>query len=431
MLTPYRQALALPGSRSFSATAFVARLPIAMIGLGIVLLVSGRTGSYAQAGALAAAFQVAAAIGALRSSRWVDQVGQGRLLPWLAAIHGAGLVAFVAAVGYGAPLAAQFAVAALAGAFQPAIGAMVRARWASLTDDPGRVRSAFAWESILDELIFTVGPLLTAFLAFQAGLPVPLVVAAVLTVLGSLALAAQHRTQPAPAGRPPRPHGVTRRAGAIRAPGMLVMVASALGIGGVFGAYEVTVVAFAQQAGQSGAAGVILGLWAFGSMISGIVFGSRQWRLPLPRQVMVLTALLTVVLVPAPFVPTVSLLAGTTFVAGMAVAPALIAVFSLTERLVPSVQLTEGLTWTNSGLALGFSGGTAVAGIVVDAVGTTWAFGLPIASAACAFIAATAGQPVLRRAAAGRPLPGPAIAWGVDPVPGPGAGAVVDDPPTP
>ena len=126
---------------------------------------------------------------------------------------------------------------------------------------------------------------------------------------------------------------------------------------------------------------MILGLWAFASMLGGIVFGSRHWGLPLARQVMVLSALLALVLVPAPFVGSVPLLGLTTFLAGAAVAPALIANFSLTERLVPGHLLTEGLTWTNSGLALGFSAGTTLGGIVIDAHGTAWAFVLPILSA--------------------------------------------------
>ena len=45
----------------------------------------------------------------------------------------------------------------------------------------------------------------------------------------------------------------------------------------------VSVVAFTQEAGVSGASGIILGLWAFASMLGGIVFGSRHWRLPLAR----------------------------------------------------------------------------------------------------------------------------------------------------
>ncbi len=182
------------------------------------------------------------------------------------------------------------------------------------------------------------------------------------------------------------------------------------------------------MAGASGASGVILGLWAFASMLGGIVFGSRHWRLPLARQVMVLSGVLALVLVPAPFVGSVPLLALTTLLAGAAVAPALIANFSLTERLVPGHLLTEGLTWTNSGLALGFSAGTTLGGIVIDAHGTSWAFVLPIVSASIACIVAALGQRTLLRASVDRPQPGPTVAWNTDPLPGPGPGAIIDDP---
>ena len=425
MLTTYRRALELPGAWQFSATGFVARLPVAMIGLGIVLLISERTGSYALAGILAAAFQVSAAAGSLVSSRLVDRVGQRRLLPWLALANALLLVAFVAAVDADLPFGVQLLAIALAGAAQPAIGSMVRARWAHAARDADRLRSAFALESIVDELIFTVGPLLTASLAFQFALPLPLLVSAVVGLAGAIVLAVQSSTEPPPAG--PIVLGDDARS-ALRMPGMLLTVVGALGVGGVFGSYEVAVVAFAEQADRPGAAGLVLGLWAAGSMAGGIVFGARRWRVPLPAQVLVLTGALCVVLVPAPFVDSIPSLAVSTVVAGAAVAPALIAIFSLSERLVPSRLLTEGLTWANSGLAMGFAAGTTIGGAVVDARGTTWAFVLPCLSAGTSFVTAALGQGVLRRASAGRPQPLPSVTWNVDPLPGPTPGGVVDDP---
>jgi MFS family permease len=212
---------------------------------------------------------------------------------------------------------------------------------------------------------------------------------------------------------------------------MALMAIGALGLGSVFGSYEVSVVAFTQAAGQSGASGLVLGLWALGSMAGGIAFGSRHWRVPLPRQVLVLTGLLTIVLIPAPFLASLPALAVGTVLGGVAIAPSLIAIFSLTERLVPPAQLTEGLSWTNSGLALGFAGGTALGGILIDGHGTSWGFALTIGSAAMAFVVAAAGQTVLTGAAAGRPQPDPAIAWVDDPLPGPRAGGVRDDPSSP
>lgn len=429
MLTTYRRALALPGAKRFSSTAFVARLPIAMSVLGIVLLISESTGSYAQAGALAAVFQVGIAVGTLISSRLVDQLGQRRMLPWIASAHAVALLAFVASVEGGLPLAVQVAVILVSGFSQPAIGSMVRARWAKVTSTPEELRGAFALESIIDELIFSIGPLLTAFLAFQVGLPVPLILAAVITLAGSLALSVQHRTEPHAAGRRRPFEGDQPHGSALRLPGMVFMAVAAMGVGGVFGSYEVTIVAFTKNAGQPGASGLVLGLWAIGSMLGGIYFGSRRWPMPLSRQVVVLAGVLTIVLLPAPFVGSVPVLSATTFFAGMAVAPVLIAVFSLTERLVPQAQLTEGLTWATSGMSIGFSTGTSIAGIIIDAHGTAWAFSIPVASAASACIVAAIGQPVLRRAAAGRQQPLPTVPWVDDPVPGPRPGGIIDDSP--
>ena len=255
MLTTYRRALALPGAWQFSLTGFVARLPIAMIGLGIVLLISTTTGSYALAGVLSAAFQVAAAAGAIVSSRWIDRVGQHRLLPWLGAINAIALVGFVAAVEYGLPVVVQALVVAVAGAAQPAIGSMVRARWAAAAPDADRLRSAFALESIIDELIFSVGPLITAFLAFQLGLPLPLLVSAVIGLTGAIALALQRRSEPKPSGRDRHASDDRGRGGALRQPGLLLVVVGAMGVGGVFGSYEVSVVAFTVDAGTSGRPG--------------------------------------------------------------------------------------------------------------------------------------------------------------------------------
>jgi predicted MFS family arabinose efflux permease len=427
MFAAYREALRLPGTLRFSATGFVARLPVAMVGLGIVLLVSGTTGSYAAAGVLSAAFQLPAALGAVISSRWIDRVGQHRLLPWLASLNATFLILFVVTVERSAPFVLQIVVVALAGICQPAIGSMVRARWASATQGGPLLRSAFALESILDEGVFTVGPLVTAFLAFQIGLPLPVILGAGLGLAGGLALALQRRTEPIPRRTAPVGDAVHHR-GAIRQPGVLLVVAAAIGVGTVFGSFEVAVVAFTQQAGSPGSSGIVLAIWALGSMLGGIWFGSRSWRMTLGRQVMLLSGLLAVALLLAPFSPSILFLAGATTVAGVAIAPTLIALFSLTERLVPAHQLTEGLTWTNSGLAIGFSAGTAGAGLLVDAFGPAWGFVLSVVGATLASVVAVAGQGSFRRADTAKPPSEPVQAWIDDPLPGPQPGAIADDP---
>lgn len=414
MLATYRRVLALPGAAAFSASAFVARLPIAMVGLGIVLLVSERTGSYALAGILSAAFQVSAAGGAILSSRVIDRWGQSRLLVPLALGHAVGLGLLILAVEQDAALPLAILAAVAAGVCQPAVGAMVRARWALATRDEAGLRTAFAWESVLDELIFTVGPMLTALLAFGVGLPAPLVVGAVLCLAGSLALSLQRSSQPPPAPR--RTHG--HRRGWAR--GLPLIVVASLGVGGVFGAYEVAVVAFTRDAGAPGMSGLVLGCYALGSLVGGLAFGGRHWRSGLSTQLVVLSAALVIVLLPAPFVTDVRVLVVTSLVAGLAVAPVLIVVFSLTERLVTPDRLTEGLTWTNSGLAVGFSVGTALGGVLIDAGGSRWGFVLAVASAATALVVALLGRARIGRRVADRTEPPPVVSPVTEPIPGPG-----------
>jgi len=98
VFTTYRRVLALPGALVFSASGLVARLPISMVSLGIVLLVSTRTGSYSSAGIVAAAYLIANALFAVPQARLIDKLGQSRVLPVAAAVTSTGLVAMMAAV---------------------------------------------------------------------------------------------------------------------------------------------------------------------------------------------------------------------------------------------------------------------------------------------------------------------------------------------
>ncbi len=388
MLASYREVLRTPGAMRFSAAAFIARLPSAIVMLAIVLYVSESTGSYAQAGALAAAFQIAAAAGGLVTSRIMDRRGQRATLPILALIHAAGLLLFVFSQDI---LALQTIGVVLAGAVYPPMSSVVRSRWATaLSESPDRLRTGFAWESVLDELIFTVGPLITALVAVQLGYAWPFVIACVLTVTGCLLLAHEHATQP-PVQAEHHDLG-----NALRQPSMWRMPLIGACFGWVFGSYEVTTVAFTADQGMPGWSGLILGLWAAGSGLGGLWFGQRSWRSSLQRQLVVCTFVLGLVLIPAIFVRSVPVLAVTTFIAGAAISPGLISTFALVERLVPSVLLTEALTWTNSGMILGYAAGTSLSGLFIDSLGTSVSFALPVLGAWIASLLALGPTPAAR-----------------------------------
>lgn len=425
-LKPFAHVLRIPGATAFSSAGFVARLPLATVSLGLILYVSNDTGSYAYAGFLQALFAITSAVAALFTSRLADRIGQRPLLLVLPFIYSSALVVFVASVQMSWARWIQSLLIVIAGATFPSFGSFVRARWAYVTDrHVSQLRTAFALESIIDELIFAIGPMLATTLAFTLGFPSPLIVGAGLTLVGGLLLASLKSTTPPAHAR--QPH-TDHHQGALRHAGVLTLVIATTGVGVLFGTFDVAVVAFTAMAGEPQLAGVILSLWALGSMIGGILFGSRQLRMSLPNQMAITSFFMFAIAAPIPFLGSTPLLALAAFLSGSAIAPTLISAFSLAERLVPPRLLTEGLTWANSGLALGFAGGASVGGYLVDTVGTGWAFALGVLGSAFTLTVSLTSRNLWEKNSAERPLPDPAIVLNPDPIPGPTAGGFVDDP---
>ena len=386
MLTTYTQLFRIKGAWQFSGAGFLARMPIAMNALGIILLVSLTTGSYALAGLTSGAYTLTAAVVSPYSSRLIDRFGQRRVLLPLGLLDALSLwlIALVAILHV--PAALVIVVAILAGATHPNIGSLVRARWVGLLSGDTRLRTAFAWESVLDEFIFTIGPVITTFLALNVAPASPLIVAGAITAVGVLLLVAQHHTEPAT-----HAHAHAAGKGALRYRGMIVMFIAAAGLGGLFGSYEVSVVAATAEWGDEVWTGWVLALWAGSSMLAGLVFGVRHPKLSFAKLLPITTGIGVIVVAFAHFAPNTALLALAAFAAGLIVAPSLICLFGNVETLVPTSRLTEGLTWANSGIAVGFALGGAFAGQVIDSMGAATAFWLPVASIALAFVASAAG----------------------------------------
>src|SRR3954465_1215709 len=101
MFSPYRRVLGMPGALVFSMSGLVARLPISMISLGIVLLVSTRTGSYSLAGAVSASFLIATAALSVPQARLIDRLGQRTVLAPAVTVFIIGLTGVMVAVEAG------------------------------------------------------------------------------------------------------------------------------------------------------------------------------------------------------------------------------------------------------------------------------------------------------------------------------------------
>lgn len=401
MFGSYRRVLAVPGAVAFSVAGFVARLPISMQSLGIVLLVAGTTGSYAWAGAVAAAFALAQALGAPAFGRLVDRLGQARVVLPALALHTLGLGALVWLALAHAPVWPLFPAAAVYGGSYPQPGSLVRARWAHALGGTPLLPTAFSLESVLDEVIFVVGPVLVTTLSVRVSPAAGLLVAYGLTAVGGLALAGQRRTEP-----PPAPAPAERRGSVLRLPGLQVLLGVGLALGAVFASIEVATVAFTAERGQPGAAGVVLALLAVGSLLSGLFYGTVTWRVPAHRRFVLGVLVLAAVVAPLPLAGSVWLLGLLCLVGGLAISPALIAAFALLDQVVPAASRTEGLAWFSTGIGIGIAISSSVTGQVVDAANGRTGLGVTVAASALAAAVVLGGARRLRPAGNSAPPAG-------------------------
>lgn len=361
MAGTYGDLLSRRGAPSFVTAGFIGRLPLPMLTLGIVLYVTALTDSYALAGAMSATFSLAQAFLGPFGARLMDRFGQDRVIWILATVQVGALVGFVLAAGADSPLIWQFLLLVVAGGVGPNIGSVVRARWAHLLRGEPQLPSAFAFEAVIDEIVFILGPPLATILAISVTAWAPIAASAGLILLGAVWLSLLPATQP-----PRQSRGESATHQPIVSPAMLVMVAVMVLMGGVFGSFEVSTVAFAQNLDQPAAMGVVLALFATGSLLSGLAFGAIKPTASLGRQLRLATTLLAIVVVPLPFVSSVPMLALASFVAGLSISPVLIVAITIVERVVHASRLTEAFTITISGAAVGLALGSTLSGAIVD-----------------------------------------------------------------
>ncbi|AJO79712.1 MFS transporter [Pseudomonas sp. MRSN 12121] len=392
MANPYRELFDAPGSRAFVTAGMIARMPISMTGIGLITMLSQLKGGYALAGSVAATFALATAFCAPQVSRMVDRFGQGRVLPIAAGVGGGALLALLLCTRLQAPHWTLFLFAALAGCM-PSMSAMVRARWTELYRGQPRLQTAYALESVLDEVCFIVGPPLSVGLCVAVFPEAGPLVALVLLAIGVTALVAQRSTEP-----PVHPHEERHKASIIRSLELQLLVLLMIALGVIVGVVDVVSVAFAQQQGQPAAASIVLSVYAIGSCLAGIAFGALKLDVPLPRLFMyggIATAVTTLPLLLASNIFGLSL---AVFVAGLFFAPTLIVAMALVENIVPPAKLTEGLTWLITGLSIGVAIGAASSGWLVDAFGARSGFWVALAAGAVVLGAAVqSGRRLTRR----------------------------------
>lgn len=397
-LRPYAEIFEIPGAWRFSTAAIIGRMPMSMFGLGTVLLISSVTGRYGVAGAVSAVGSFGYAFTSPRVARVVDSHGQRRVLLPLLAVFAVATALLIVTVQLHLPTWAFFVPGAIAGATMPSLGAMVRARWSVLLAGSPRLHAAFSFESVADELCFIVGPAAVTLLATEVFPASGVGVAALLCLLGTLWFAAERGTEPVVV-RPDRPAGQAGQPARVRgaaAPGLVVLAPVYLLLGAMFVSIDLSTVAFAQHFGHKPLAGFILGTYAFGSATGGIWYGSRQWRAPIEKR-FALTLALTVLGVATFWAqPNLITLTCGIYLCGLAIAPTLIAGFSLLEAQAKPGRRTEAMSWLSSGISVGVAAGASVVGFVIDAHGPRFGYAFAALCGAASAATCLAGLDRLR-----------------------------------
>lgn len=376
MANPYAELFQVPGARAFVLAGMLARMPISMTGIGLITMLSQVHGGYGLAGSVAAVFALATAICAPQVSRWVDRYGQGRVLPIAALIGGGALLMLLLCTRLQAPNWTLFLFAALAGCM-PNMSAMVRARWTELYRGQPRLQTAFALESVLDEVCFIIGPPISVGLSVAVFPEAGPLVAVLLLAVGVTTFVLQRQTEPAI-----HPHQGAHGRWLIASPSVLILMILLLAMGVIVGVVDVVSVAFAQHQGQPAAASIVLSVYAIGSCLAGLAFGAVKLKAPLPRQFLycgVATALTTL---PLLLVSNIPGLAAAIFISGLFFAPTLIVSMAMVEQIVPASRLTEGMTWLITGLSIGVAIGAASSGWMIDHFGATSGFWVALAAGA-------------------------------------------------
>jgi MFS family permease len=371
----YARILRAPGVAIIVFATLIGRMPIGISGLAILLFVRDVTGSFASAGLCAGALALGSAIGAPLQGRLIDRRGVHMLLP-LAVMHAAGLIVVLAAGEAGASTVVLAGASLVAGAATPPVSSVLRSRWPFLlAEQPELIPGAYALDSVMIELIFVIGPLVTTVVVATVGAQYALIVSAACALAGVLLLLGGLRGRPGP-----EPTAEGTRAiglGALAAPGLRTLVLASLPVGFTLGTIEVVLPAFSAEEGSAELAGVLLAVWSGASGVAGLAWGAFGNRGPLIEAHLRLAWLLPLAIAPLLLATSPLTMAPLAILAGLPIAPLIASRNQLVERVALAGSSTEAFTWPLTALVTGVALGAATAGTVIES--SSWAGGVVVA----------------------------------------------------
>jgi hypothetical protein len=188
-----------------------------------------------------------------------------------------------------------------------------------------------------------------------------------------------------------------RGGAALLAPGMRVLIPTAVLVGAVIGGVQVGVPTFATAHHAPAASGLLIAALSVGGIAGAAIYGGRRWGVaPTPRLLMLLAALsaTTAITIPA---PGLIALGAVLAVAGLALNPSLTTISLHVDWHVAPASAAEAFGWLSTGIATGTGAADAIAGAVTHPGDPRPAFVVAtVAAVAATMLVATARRGLAR-----------------------------------
>jgi MFS family permease len=381
----YRELLAGAEARRVVSWGLLARMPMGMSSLALVLLVRGDGGSYAIAGIVSGTYAVASGAGAVVGGRLVDRRRPAGVLIAYGIAYGVALAALLALAHARAPVGTLVAGAALAGLAAPPVGPTIRMMWPAMLPRPELRTTAFALEATIQEVIFVAGPLVVAVLASTISASAGIAAAAIACVAGTAGFT---WTPVVRARRPDTGHDRSghRLLEALVPWGVRRVLLLGIAYGIAFGAAEVSMPAFAEAHGGRSLGGIALAAFSGGSLIGGILAGAASSAGGLNRRLQLTSAAFTLVLALPLLAGSMAQMTLIMLIAGLPIAPSVAIAYNLIERAAVAGTQAEVFGWLSTAVTSGIALGTAAGGSLIAhrSVHAALALGICGAALGCA-----------------------------------------------
>lgn len=364
LLTPYRAFLALPDVKSMLFVGWLSRMPVGMSSLAMVLFLREALGSFSLAGVAVGAYFVAMAAAAPIQGRIIDRSGPRGPLVVTGIMQPTMMLLLATAADSHWREPAVIAAAALAGAFAAPITVLTRTLWRHRFESDETRRMAFAIDSVLMELSFTIGPLVSAALIAAFSTKVAFLTAITAQFFAFVIFYSSHSLS----YWKREPVGERHLLGPLTDAKLLLLFVTTFGLTTAFGLLEVGYPAYATALTLPALAGVLLAINSVGSVIGGAIYGGLKLALPTERQYTWLLAIMVLPLLLHGVVDNLFLFGFAAFLAGVAIAPSIAAQSLLVARMSPPRYATEAFTWSSTFIVSGIGAGMALGGILAEGV---------------------------------------------------------------